>query len=134
MRIAVRQAIETELQALLAAQAPAIPFYSTVNERQRPTDPLWTTAEYYSDYATAVCYAGKTRIENGTADIIVYGRAGEGATPALRLAEVIADHFYRTRLPGEIVITDVVPPAEDTAGDAQPWYGVIVSLEVEYYL
>ena len=47
----------------------------------------------------------------------------------LALAEVIEDHFYGLDLGNGIVINGTVPPSEDTAGGADPWYGIIVSLE-----
>ena len=133
-RLAVRQAVEAELQNILGAQLPPVPFYNTVNERQRPTDELWVTCEYYSDYAEAVCFAGKSRIEHGTVDVSVFSRPGGGYVPAIRLAEVIADHFYGMDLGNGIVIQDIVPPAEGSQGDAQPLYEVIASLEYMHTL
>ena len=64
-RLAVRQAVEAELANILGAQVPPVPFIQTINTAQRPTDDLFVTVEYYSDYAEAVCYAGKSRIEHG---------------------------------------------------------------------
>ena len=131
-RLAVRTAVEAELQNILGAQIPPVPYYNTINERQRPTDELWVTVEYYSDYNERACFAGKARIEHGTVDISVMARAGNGYTPAIRLAEIIEDHFFGMDLGGGIVIEDTVAPSEGSQGDAQPLYSAVVSLEYSH--
>ena len=133
-QVYVRNTLMTDLQALLTAQVPSVPLYNTLNQQQKPTDPLWATVVFYAPWTEPVCYAGTQRIEFGSIDIDVFGKAGKGDTPVMTLADTILNHYFNNELTNDLQITDATPAGEFTAGDASPYYGVTVSLEYQYFL
>jgi hypothetical protein len=124
--------METELQAFLAAQIPAIPFYDTENLRQEPRDELWVTIRHDDTYTTPACYSGAKRIKDGGLDIFIFLRAGQGSTPAIVLADAIEDHFYGRDLGNGIVVTNAESAVNVTNGDADPWFGVLVAVDYQF--
>ena len=132
-RLAVRLAVEAELNTFLSAQVPPVPYYKTINERQQPREDLWVSAEFFADYVERMCYAGEKRVEFGSVDINVFLKAGQGYVPAVRLADAIGDHFNVLDLGGGVEIINVYGVDETTTGDANPLYGVTLSLDYQFY-
>jgi hypothetical protein len=132
-RLAVRQAFRNELTTFVAAHAPVAVFHDSVNLAQRPTDPLWCTATFFTDYSERLCYTSdQKRIEYGSVDMIVMAKAGQGDSAAVQLAEDIGDHF-RDWQSGTVQVTAVIGPSEFTNSDARhAWYGVAVRADYEH--
>lgn len=131
-RMAVRNALDAELTNFLGLQVPAVPFYDTVNQRQKPTDPLWVTNQYFVDLVTRDCYGGKNRTEEGTFEVYIFAKAGTGNTAAIQLAEAIEDHFMVFDFGPNLSIQNTFGIDEATQGDARPVYGIILTLEYLY--
>ena len=133
-RLAVRQAFEAEVQNFLNAQIPVVPFHDSINWASfQITDDLWVTAEFSAYMTDALCYEGGKRMESGSVDFLIFNKAGQGMTPAIQLGDALADHFFTFRQ-GGISVQNTIGPNEYTDGRAHGrYYGVIVSVEFDYY-
>lgn len=122
----VRAGFNAELSAL------GKPFYDTINRKSDPVDPLWLSAEYYTDYTDDECYSGRKSVETGTVDVSIFTKAGGGDVEALTFADTLIDHFRAWRN-GPLCVVGIVPPSEINTGDAESrFYGITVSLEYNF--
>jgi len=130
--LTVRQVIQDELETYLASAS--VNFVETVNidSGNTPNSP-WATVSFTSYGNENFSFeAGKGR-ETGAADIYVYVRAGQGDSIAVGIADGLAIHFNGFSS-GDVVVVNVAPPNEATAGQGLGgWYGVLVSLDYQYY-
>jgi len=123
---AVRDLFEAEFNTL------AVPYYLTTNTQQNPDDPVWFSAEFYSDFVTQDCFGGNNSVERGTVDIQIFTPAGGGPDSALNFAGQIVEHFRAWRK-GELEVFDFIPANETGSGAAESrWYGVTVNLEYNF--
>lgn len=134
-RKAVKDQVIAELNTFLAAQVPPIPFYDTINASNDPTDPIWVTAEFFTDFTDYMCISNRQkRIEYGTVDILVFGLAGNGYTAVSRLADSIEDHFLSGKLTNETSIIGTSGASEFTNGSADNYYALALSLNYEHFI
>jgi len=123
---AVRDLFEAEFSGM------SIPYFSTTNKQQNPDDPLWFSAEFYSDFVTEECFSGMNSVERGTVDVQIFCIAGIGPGSVLVFAEQLINHFRLWRK-GNLEIFDYVTPSEIASGAAESrWYGVTVNLEYNF--
>lgn len=131
-RLAVRQALQGELETMLAAEVPPVTFVPSINENARPPKAdIWVSIEFQSDYLEKLCYSGSFQIEHGTAFVSIFGKGGSGYDAVITLADKIQDHFnafYGT----DVEVTETNSANEITAGDARGDYGVEVELNYSY--
>lgn len=130
-KIAVRTAIEGELTTFLTANYPAVPFVSTINEGSRPSNDTWVTVEYDAGYEEKVCYGGAKKIEYGSITIVVVSRAGVGYTPALTVAEALAQHF-NSYYGGAVEVTGLTGPNDASGGDSDGSYSCELDMDYQY--
>ena len=131
--LAVRQALQTELENYLTAAG--ISFIETVNDVpvSKPST-TWATVKFSAYGNENFCYAAGKGRETGVADVMVYVRPGRGYTVAVGIADGLATHFNGFDNGAGVVVVNVVPANEATAGDdSGGWYGVLLGLEYQYY-
>ncbi len=122
-------AIRTLVESWLATAT--IPFYSTVNEEQHPSDPLWMTVLYGFGGSQNLSYC-RERLENGSFTLVIYGTPGQGQTPVITAAETVKNHLMAQTDPlNKLEIINYSQPIEFTV-DAVPWYGCEMIFEYTY--
>lgn len=120
----VRQAVKGWASAL------NIPFYPTVNEEQKPTDPMWCTVFWEFSDTTKRDYCGNV-VVNGTFTLLFFGVAGIGEEPLIAAAELEVRAFMANN--DNHLTLLINEQAEDfQAGGDAPWYGVAFRVEYEY--
>ena len=134
-RAVVRLRFRTELQNFLASLPTPVPFYETINENQLPTDDLWVTMDFESNFQDPTCYSRKERQEHGTVGIAVFAKAGTGDLAAVQLADLIEDHFIDPAVDLTPVNVDAVQSASEfTNGDVPRFYGVEVNIDYTNFI
>ena len=116
----VRTLLETWLKA------SPYPFYNTVNEEQRPIEPIWLTIIYGFDHGNIANYC-RDRIENSSFTLVHYGDPGIVWNALMAAVEAMRDYMLAQADPnGKFDILNHSSPIEFTGGDGAPFYGVEV--------
>jgi hypothetical protein len=128
----VRQSIQTELEAYLATVG--VTFAQSINEAV--SDGLaspWATLSFAAYGNTNYCFSAGKGAEIGVADVNIYDLAGVGYVGLIGIADGIATHFNGFNDGAGVIVVNVTPPNEATAGDtAGGLYGVVIGLEYQY--
>jgi hypothetical protein len=111
------------------AASCATPYYDTINKEQNPTDAVWFTMDFEVEGSEMLTLCGDTQ-EEGVIDLVFCGSAGSGDAAVLAAAEADAKVFLaQSDTTGKLVVRRAMPPEEFSAGDADPWYRVVIGLE-----
>ena len=129
----MRAFIRGEIANYLTLSGAPFPFYETINTDQSPTDDLWCTVEFAVFDIEHRCYSGTLRIERGAATITIFGKPGVGDSAVVAAADALQNYFDGLINDGDVVIANVLPATEATAGDATNFYGVEIELEYDYF-
>jgi len=110
-----------------------VPYYETVNQDQNPTDPIWVTYEFNSEFSDLLSFCGDT-MEEGTVDIVVSAQPGTGDAAAIAAAEAAAAYLTAQHdATGRLVIVKRQPVDEYSDGSADRNYRVIIGIEYRLY-
>lgn len=107
-----------------------IPYFSTINEEQNPTDRLWFTLLYQPVNTTQATYCSTW--ETGIVSLIFMGPAGSGFEETLLSAQPVIDDFVASvDATGRLTLEVEQPPSDFTSPD-DPWY--VVEVAINYTL
>ena len=111
----------------------AIPVYDTINLHAEPTDPIWLTYEFESEYMQKDSYCDDWE-EIGVILVYVVGKAGRGDAAVIAAAETELKRIYNSTDPaGLMEFTGILPIEETSGGDADPNYRVSFGIEYVYF-
>ena len=114
--------------------ALAIPFYDTINQEQAPTDNVWFTVEFFSEFHSGT-FCNPGYIENGFVSIIVVAKPGRGDLEAIQAMEQIIPALDAKVDPTQrLVYTSYEPLDEFSGGTADKDYRVRVVINYNHSL
>lgn len=116
----VRQLCDQWAQA--TALAEGLPYYNTINEEQKPTDPAWFSLEYQATGNTQATYCSTW--ETGVVSLIILGEAGVGFQDALIAGQAVVDEFLTNVDPAGRLTLELPQPPSDFSGLDDPWYTI----------
>lgn len=118
----------------LADPSLTVPFYSTINEEQNPTDNMWCTAEFTGAYRDVMTFCDGVVSEDGEVEVIYFCRPGIGYRQLLQAIEADAAVIGGKDDPnGKMVITGRSAPYEFSLGSARKDYALSVFFDYEYF-
>lgn len=121
----VRQFAKTWAQSLTS------PFYNTINEDQNPNDTVWLSIDFNSYTTVKATYCSEW-IEQGTINLVFFGRPGIGDDGLIAIAEQDAKTFFNNvDATGKLTLTVLNAPIEFGSSDT-PFFGVEVGIDYEY--
>jgi len=115
------------------AQLPSItvPYYDTINVEEQPTDDVWFTAEFETEYSEKITFCGQTA-EEGLINFVFESSAGTGDEALITVAQDTVSTILEQNDPSsELSLEMAYAPEEYTGGSADSGYRVLIS--VEYY-
>jgi hypothetical protein len=117
---------------IAALPSPASPFYETINVDENPTDLLWYTVDFQSEFTSTSTYCDQKE-EQGVIDFVFSGAPGVGDSAVISAAESVVDAFMKNKDPtGKLSLQNVLAPDEFSGGTANKYYQVIVGVEYLY--
>lgn len=115
------------------AQLPSItvPYYDTINVEEQPTEDIWFTAEFETEYSEKITFCGQTA-EEGLINFVFETNAGVGDEALITTAEnTVATILEQNDPTSDLTLELAYAPEEYTGGSADSGYRV--SISVEYY-
>lgn len=129
-------AVRTQIRTWAAeiATSEAVPYYDTVNIMESPTEAVWWTIEFRTDFMEGTfCKAGY--IEEGYIRIDVVAAPGTGDAAAIAAMEKIVPAFDAKLDPTQrVVLTTYEPIQENSGGSADKSYRVSVVFNYRHSL
>ena len=130
----VRQGITAELQTFLNAQVPPVTYVESINKYNGQLPLEYVTIAFSVQYVEDLCIGGKSRVERGTAEVIVRSESGGGYQFGVQLINAIEEHFWGRELTPATQIQSTSGVIEYSSGDAQDYYTVAVNLYYLHYI
>lgn len=125
--------IRTTFEAWMNDATMVVPFYSTINENQNPTDDIWVTVEYNPSGRDTLTYCGNETREDGDIDVIYTGPAGTGYSTLLAAAEADIKTLMAFRdANNKLILLSAGPPEEFSNGDADMGYEINFAIAYQY--
>lgn len=108
-----------------------VPYYDTINVEESPTDNIWFTAEFETEYSEKITFCGQTA-EEGLINFVFETNAGVGDEVLITTAEnTVATILEQNDPTSDLTLELAYAPEEYTGGSADSGYRV--SISVEYY-
>ena len=116
------------------ATALSIPFYDTVNLEQMPSDNVWFTVSFVSEYHEGT-FCNKEYLENGFITVTAVARPGRGDLEAIQALEQVVPALDAKIDPtGRLVLDSYEPIDEASNGSADKDYRVRVIMNYTHSL
>lgn len=114
------------------AQVENVPFYDTINTRQRPTDQVWFTCEFVAE-AHEGNFCDRQYREAGFAAVVFVARPGIGDMAALAAVETVIPALMLKEDPnGKLSLDSYDPLQDDSGGSADSDYRISVVVNYSY--
>jgi hypothetical protein len=126
--------VRTLIEGWLNDAAMDVPYYPTANLEQNPTDDIWCTADFSSNFRDFMTYCDGMVIEEGEVEVRYLGLPGIGYSTLLAALEADMITLMAQRDPGgKCVLMSRSAPFESSGGTATLQYGLSVYMDYQYF-
>lgn len=126
--------VRTLVEGWLNDVAMNVPYYPTINEEQNPSDAIWCTAKFNSDFRDVITFCRGNTTEEGDIEIEYFGLPGIGDDALLTALEADMITLMSQRDPaGKCVLLRRSAPFETSGGSASLLYGLSIFVDYQLY-
>lgn len=117
-----------------AAALRGVPYYDTVNREQRPTDDVWFTLSFISEYSSGT-FCQPNYIETGAVSFVFFARPGTGDAECLSAVEsIIPDIMNKVDPTQRLALQNYEPVDEYSDGSTDKDYELRVLVNYHHSL
>lgn len=126
--------VRSLIEGWLKDQAMSVPYYPTINEEQNPTDDIWCTADFTSNYRDVMTFCEGLTTEEGEVEIEYFGKAGIGDDSLIQAIEADMLILMAQRDPNsKCILMRRSAPFETSGGSAMMMYGLSIYVDYQLY-